>query len=1011
VPVPNHLTRSRRALLWLLLSWLLPIAVATPLHGDFPTCGGPNTLGCFEPNLFAPGCSDPTCCNLVCGIEPACCEVAWDKLCVALADKYCSNCGAPPNSCFAPAATPSCNDAGVCTRVCQLRPECCEVAWDEKCVAIATAECSGCGSPCVGSCFVPHPDRPGCDNAECCALVCAFDAACCTVSWDGVCATLASQFCLGCGNVATGSCCYESGTPFCRDASCCEKICFGNPVLGIPPVDPFCCEFRWDAECARQATQLCGLGTCRCGVTTKGADTNCKSPHFLPGCEDFDCCNAVCLRDPYCCAVSWDTSCVFAADRLCSLIPTCGVPGSGSCFVPHKNAGCDDPGCCDRVCRRPGFEYCCDPNDPRGWDEECVRAAERFCDDCGDVFAGSCFQRNGTPSCNDLTCCQAVCQVDDFCCTVIWDELCASIAFATCGDPVALCGSQRTRDCLVASELGGCKDLACCTEVCSGVDPFCCEVRWDQVCVAQAAAFCGGVTGGRGPCLRPHGQLGCSDPLCSSAVCAIKPECCLLGWDSFCAEAAFAVCINPDKGQGQGDCFTPHGTPGCVDPICTAAVCSFRPECCTLAWDPACATQALILCNPVAAWECPCAGSCFSPHANPGCDNRTCCAVVCNQRSECCTLGWDADCVAIARQLCCGDGTCGDPCLGNCFEITGQPGCSDPFCCEAVCGIDPLCCTSSWDFLCVQAAEARCTGGCGLPSAGSCFSSSASPGCDNAPCCADVCAADPFCCEGRWDGECVALAIKLSENPRSGCFGALPQCGAFAAGDCCGDNGTPNCNNPACCAAVCKIDSFCCDSSWDATCAALARSQPQCPDCRLDCGDVCAGGCCEAKSTPYCDDPACCTLVCSIDPFCCNEQWDEFCASTARLPANQGACGTACPLPACGDAAAGPCCVPNGTPNCRDESCCNSVCAADGFCCNVAWDATCAALATTLCPDLCAPGLACGASGSGACDQPNPTPFCNDGPCCEFICLIDVFCCTAQWDETCVSFAAVLCDL
>ena len=49
-------------------------------------------------------------------------------------------------------------------------------------------------------------------------------------------------------------------------------------------------------------------------------------------------------------------------------------------------------------------------------------------------------------------------------------------------------------------------------------------------------------------------------------------------------------------------------------------------------------------------------------------------------------------------------------------------------------------------------------------------------------------------------------------------------CGEPGSGDCQADNGTPGCEDADCCALVCAVDSFCCDSAWDATCAGLAAT-------------------------------------------------------------------------------------------------------------------------------------------------------------------------------------------
>ncbi len=42
-----------------------------------------------------------------------------------------------------------------------------------------------------------------------------------------------------------------------------------------------------------------------------------------------------------------------------------------------------------------------------------------------------------------------------------------------------------------------------------------------------------------------------------------------------------------------------------------------------------------------------------------------------------------------------------------------------------------------------------------------------------------------------------------------------------------------------------------------------------------------AGSCGEANGTPGCDDVACCETVCGFDPFCCDTAWDELCVDVA----------------------------------------------------------------------------------------------------------------------------------
>jgi len=55
------------------------------------------------------------------------------------------------------------------------------------------------------------------------------------------------------------------------------------------------------------------------------------------------------------------------------------------------------------------------------------------------------------------------------------------------------------------------------------------------------------------------------------------------------------------------------------------------------------------------------------------------------------------------------------PGAGDCFAANGTPGCDDtcggppcPGCCELICGLDPFCCTNSWDGLCEAEAISLC---------------------------------------------------------------------------------------------------------------------------------------------------------------------------------------------------------------------------------------------------------------------------------------------------------------
>jgi hypothetical protein len=96
------------------------------------------------------------------------------------------------------------------------------------------------------------------------------------------------------------------------------------------------------------------------------------------------------------------------------------------------------------------------------------------------------------------------------------------------------------------------------------------------------------------------------------------------------------------------------------------------------------------------------------------------------------------------------------------------------------------------------------------------------PGCEDADCCATVCATDPTCCDVVWDGACAALAESLC-TPGT-CPGACP-----GEGSCCAENGTPGCQDATCCGTVCAVDPFCCDVIWDQQCANLAVTECEQP--------------------------------------------------------------------------------------------------------------------------------------------------------------------------------------
>ena len=185
--------------------------------------------------------------------------------------------------------------------------------------------------------------------------------------------------------------------------------------------------------------------------------------------------------------------------------------------------------------------------------------------------------------------------------------------------------------------------------------------------------------------------------------------------------------------------------------------------------------------------------------------------------------------------------------------------------------------------------------------------------------------------------------VFLHDNQRTSFYpilgtprGPSPDCADL--GDCCIANDSSGCEDADCCDVVCTQDPFCCAQTWDELCAAQAADL--CDACLAPC-EMADGDCCQANESIGCSDPVCCEGVCNVDPFCCDGQWDAFCAALAELHC-YSLCGAEPQVTGCGDPASGCCCVESESPFCDDTARCEAVCGLDPYCCEVRWDDICA---------------------------------------------------------------------
>lgn len=517
----------------------------------------------------------------------------------------------------------------------------------------------------------------------------------------------------------------------------------------------------------------------------------------------------------------------------------------------------------------------------------------------------------------------------------------AAAGFA--GTAMGQCPSAN--DCCSASTDGtpGCNDVDCCNLICSS-DPFCCNVQWDSLCANAAniqCAVCGGGGGSCPPsandCCFPSNTPGCNDPTCCDLICLSDPFCCNVAWDSLCASAAIASCPVCDGisicPPSDHDCYS-TGNPGCTDVDCCELVCSVDPFCCQVFWDGICVSEAFTFCGvPSCPLDCP-----------PGSSDE----------GEPCGSDTNGGCNASSS----GTSNC-------CFANFGL-GCDDPDCQNTVCSFDPWCCDVAWDGICAMEAQMFCPDLCPVEYNFGSIS------------CGETICATAWASGGIRDTDWYE--ITLTDTPgtlvRFSINTTLPMVIGIVDTD-----GIPDCNlaaflNPFAVAGFCGqasieaclppgtywffaapngFDGFPCDSGandYYVTLECLGKCDPPaCGNSDHDCLTV--GG-------PFCSDEECCLLVCAADPFCCNIAWDSLCVSQANVLCYGG---SICP-PSDHD------CYTTGNPGCTDEACCNLVCLADPFCCQVFWDSLCVSGAVALCgPPSCPPDDPCIAGSTGVCEN------------------------------------------
>ena len=401
---------------------------------------------------------------------------------------------------------------------------CCNIDGNNGCAVITPEECSGivdafyfgdatlcvdcpfvpptCG-PGAGDCLVAHLG-PGCDDLECCALVCDTLPFCCLegFDWDAPCVLSAlDTFCRpdpACGVPGTGDCIVGNGTPFCDDncgkgiacAGCCELICTLDPYCCALP--PFQIAGNWDGQCAIEAQELCGCEAVDVPPNDDCIDaievfvgpaidvsTECGSPDGPS--------HATCT-DGFSTGLGVDVWFIYHAtfDGALTVTPTPLDPAVWlTQLAVYEGTECgalSDP---PLACAEAGGAAVVDP--VVNGNSYLIRLGASYLGPIGTgtlqlaavpgsclAAANDCLEAAGTAGCNDLTCCAVVCLINPACCEVVWDQACADAAQVNCAAlpcaPLDLAGANVIEDETCGFDTnGGCNsDPAIFTEIVSG---------------------------------------------------------------------------------------------------------------------------------------------------------------------------------------------------------------------------------------------------------------------------------------------------------------------------------------------------------------------------------------------------------------------------------------------------------------------------------------------------------------------------------------------------------------